>query len=111
MIDYLNNLTLDACLSCYFALVGVLSSLVTWWADGRPHTFFGWALPNSIINGLFGATFVLILDYYMKNLPKELLFFVAASSGSLGKYALISLLGLIFHKDLHKLEKEKESKK
>ena len=84
------------CIPCLLLATGVFASLITWWAEGRHHTFWGWALPNSIINGVFGTTSVLIISMYVPNMHIALLFFLSASLGSLGKYALLSLAKTFF---------------
>ena len=82
----------EACTACYFFAVGIASSLITWVANDRPKTFLNHALPNALLNGIFGTTLVLILMEFIDGIHIELLLAISASSGSLGRHALISMV-------------------
>ena len=86
-LEFINNETPIAML-----LAGILASLITYWGSERKLSFWKWALPTSIINGVFGTSIMLVVYKFYPTLNIATLLFLSASAGSIGKNTLIGFI-------------------
>ena len=86
-LDFINNETPIAML-----LAGILASLITYWGSEKKLSFWKWALPTSIINGVFGTSIMLLVYKFYPTLNIATLLFLSASAGSIGKNTLIGFI-------------------
>ena len=88
----------ESCFSCYLLVAGVLSSILTWVSKDTENKkpFFASALPNSILNGVFGTTFTMIIHFIYPNAEIMFLMLISATSGSLGRHVLFTTLSKLY---------------